>query len=127
MSDRNILSSENASFEPHFLMATGGVGAHVVLNCVSGSLLQASVRCVAAFGRFIQLGKFDLDENNSIGMSVFLKNTSLYGLVLENIFDADLEEKEELRSLVEEGIKKLTVRPLQRKVVEHQNVKEILR
>lgn len=108
-------------------MATGGVGAHVVLNCLSGSLLQASVRCVAAFGRFVQLGKFDLDENNSIGMSLFLKNTSFYGLVLENVFDADPEEKQELHDLIVEGIKKLIVRPLLRKVVEHQNVEEILR
>lgn len=108
-------------------MATGGVGAQVVLNCLSGSLLQASVRCVASFGRFIQLGKFDLDENNSIGMGVFLKNTSFYGLVLENIFDADPEEKQELHDLIVEGIQKLVVRPLQRKVVEHQNVEQILR
>lgn len=108
-------------------MATGGVGAHVVVNCLSGSLLHASVRCVASFGRFIQLGKFDLEENNSIGMSLFLRNTSFYGLLLENVFDDDLEEKQELHDLIVEGIQKLIVRPLHRKIVEHQNVGEILR
>lgn len=121
------MSSENTSFETQFLIATGGEGAHVVLNCLSGSLLQASVRCVAEFGRFLQIGKFDLDENNSIGMGLFLKNTSFYGVILENVFEATDEEKKELRELVERGLETVVVRQLHRKVVEHQNIKEILR
>lgn len=107
-------------------MATGGEGAHVVLNCLSGSLLQASVRCVADFGRFIQIGKFDLEES-SIGMGLFLKNTSFYGLILENVFDALPEDKQELHDLFEKGLEGLVVRPLQRKIVEHQNVTAILK
>lgn len=108
-------------------MATGGDGAHVVINCLSGNLLQAAVRCVASFGRFVQIGKFDLEENNTIGMGLFLRNTSFYGVILENVFDAFPDEKQELHDLIEKGMADLVVRPLYRKVVEHQNVKDILR
>lgn len=127
LKDRHVLSSENTSFETQFLIATGGEGAHVVLNCLSGSLLQASVRCVAEFGRFLQIGKFDLDENNSIGMGLFLKNTSFYGVILEDVFEASDEEKKQIHDLIEKGMEKIVVRQLHRKVVEHQNIKEILR
>lgn len=109
------------------LMATGGTGAQVIINNLSGNLLQATVGCLADYGRMIQIGKFDLEENNSIGMSVFLKNTSFYVVNLENIVNAPKEVKEDIKAKVRAGIEDLSVRPITRKVVEDQNVGEILK
>ncbi|EEZ97866.2 fatty acid synthase [Tribolium castaneum] len=126
LKDENIFSLEDSSFEPLILMATGGVGAHVIINCLSGHLLQSSVGCLAEYGRLIQIGQHDCEENNTIGMSVFLKNTSFFVVKLENIFLESNEVKQEIRDMVQKGIESKTVRPINRKVVEHYNIVEIL-
>jgi fatty acid synthase, animal type len=40
-------------------------------------MLQASLRCLAQHGRFLEIGKVDLSQNSSLGMSLFLKNVTL--------------------------------------------------
>ncbi|XP_017779765.1 PREDICTED: fatty acid synthase-like isoform X2 [Nicrophorus vespilloides] len=126
LKDRQILSSENTSFEPCLLAATGGSGVDVIINCQVGSLLNASIRCLGDYGRFVQLGKLDNKQDNTIGMSVFLRNTCLIGVIPENVFDGCADDKKELKALVQEGIDKYVVRPLHRKVVEHQAIGSIL-
>ncbi|KAJ8980787.1 hypothetical protein NQ317_004788 [Molorchus minor] len=126
MKDYNIFGSDNASFEPALKMATGGKGAEVILNCLSGSLLQSSFACLADYGRFIQYGKYDLEEGNFIGMYSFLRNTSFYAVDLGNVFNQPKDVKEEINKLMTDGIERLVVRPLQRKTVAHQDVETIL-
>jgi fatty acid synthase len=46
---------------------TNGRGVDLVLNSLSEEKLQASVRCLAPRGRFLEIGKFDLISNNTIG------------------------------------------------------------
>ncbi|KAJ8961709.1 hypothetical protein NQ318_021309 [Aromia moschata] len=127
MRDTNIFSSNDSTFEPHLKMATGGRGAEVILNCLSGSLLHCSFACLADYGRFIQYGKYDLEEGNFIGMYSFLRNISFYAVNLEDVFTQPKEVKEELNRLMIDGINRLLVRPIKRKIVSHQNVDEILR
>ncbi|KAH0814014.1 hypothetical protein GEV33_008777 [Tenebrio molitor] len=126
LNEHNIFSSDDTSFEPLLLMATGGVGAQVIINNLSGSSLQCSVGCLAEYGRFLQIGKYDVEESNSIGMSVFLKNTSFYVVSLENVCTESKETKEHLRALLREGVENGAVRPLYRKVLEHQDILQIL-
>ncbi|KAJ8967373.1 hypothetical protein NQ314_002933 [Rhamnusium bicolor] len=126
MLDRDILSSDDSSFEPQLKQATGGRGAEVILNCLSGSLLQNSLECIANYGRFIQYGKYDLEEGNSIGMYCFLRNTSFYTVDLENVFIQSDEIKSEIKKFMTEGIDNQAVRPLLRKIVNHQNIDVIL-
>ena len=52
---------------------TDGYGVDLVLNSLAEEKLQASVRCLAEGGRFLEIGKFDLSRNNSLGMAIFLK------------------------------------------------------
>ncbi|KAK9878926.1 hypothetical protein WA026_003749 [Henosepilachna vigintioctopunctata] len=124
--DHNILSCNDTTFEPAFLTSTGGKGAEIVMNCLSGPLLQASMGCLADYGRFIQYGKFDVEENKSIGMYVFLRNVSFYVVDFNNLLTYSDEVKKELKEWVTEGLKELAVRPLHRLVVEHQDIKKIL-
>lgn len=120
------MSNRNTSFEPYLLMATGGEGAHVILNCLPKNFLNASIRCIAEYGRFLQMGKFDYKENNTFGMSLFLKNTSFTGIIPEEIMNCTSDEKQALRNLVQDGIRKYVVRPIRRTVVEHENIVSIL-
>jgi acyl transferase domain-containing protein/NADP-dependent 3-hydroxy acid dehydrogenase YdfG/acyl carrier protein len=49
--------SRSPTFADELLAATGGHGVDVVLNSLSGEMLDASLRVVARRGRFIEIGK----------------------------------------------------------------------
>ena len=63
-------------------------GSSQLLPAYSKPLPQASLRCVARHGRFLEIGKYDLSEDNAIGLSVFLKNISFHGILLDALFEA---------------------------------------
>ncbi|CAN8007376.1 unnamed protein product, partial [Ixodes pacificus] len=87
----------------------------LVLNSLSDEKLQASVRCLAAHGRFLEIGKFDLTQNNALGMAVFLKNVSFHGILLDTLLGDDprvAADKRRVAQLVREGIASGAVRPL---------------
>lgn len=125
--DYNVLSSDDDSFETDLKMATNGKGAHVILNCVSGSLLRHSLACLADYGSFIQYGKYDVEEGNSIGMYCFLRNTSFYVVNLENVLIQCKEVKEQIRKHMAEGIDNMVVRPLITEVANDFDIPKILR
>lgn len=45
-------------------------GVDLVLNSLAEEKLQASVRCLAQHGRFLEIGKFDLSNNHPLGEAV---------------------------------------------------------
>lgn len=89
-------------------------------------MLQASTRCLADSGRLLQIGKLDLKENNSIGMRIFLKNTSFICVLPEDLFNWPEDWKRELQKLVADGIENFVVRPLAKEIVADQNIETML-
>jgi NADPH:quinone reductase-like Zn-dependent oxidoreductase len=69
----HIFSSRDTSFAPGIMAVTDGKGVDVVLNSLAGNLLQESFNCLAPFGRFIEIGKRDLELNNSLAMEAFTR------------------------------------------------------
>lgn len=67
MTDANIANSRDTTFEQHVLKETKGKGVDVVLNSLADDKLQASVRCLAKHGRFLEIGKLDLSNNSPLG------------------------------------------------------------
>ncbi|MYU19225.1 zinc-binding dehydrogenase, partial [Streptomyces sp. SID8361] len=60
--DAGIASSRTAEFEGHFLTGTSGAGMDVVLDCLAGELVDASLRLLPRGGRFIEMGKTDIRD-----------------------------------------------------------------
>lgn len=54
---RHVLDSRNVAFANEVLALTGGRGADVVLNSLSGDFIDASFRAAANGARFIEIGK----------------------------------------------------------------------
>ncbi|ETS75605.1 hypothetical protein PFICI_12549 [Pestalotiopsis fici W106-1] len=108
----HIFNSRDDSFLAGVRAATNGRGVDLVLNSLSGELLHASWRCVAEFGKLIEIGKRDLVGNGSLDMRPFLENRSYHGVDLNQFFDAKPEEchrlLEEILRLYAEGY----IRPL---------------
>jgi NADPH:quinone reductase-like Zn-dependent oxidoreductase len=57
---------------------TAGRGVDIVLNSLSGELLHASWKCVAQFGKLVELGKRDLVGYGRLDLEPFLANRSYY-------------------------------------------------
>nr|WHN38867.1 polyketide synthase 6 [Elsinoe perseae] len=74
--EHQIFSSRDTSFVDGVLRATNGRGADVVLNSLSGTLLQETWRCIAELGRFVEIGKKDLEQAKYLDMSPFVKAAS---------------------------------------------------
>ncbi|RST05647.1 SDR family NAD(P)-dependent oxidoreductase [Streptomyces sp. WAC07149] len=62
LDDAHIASSRDASFEERFAAATGGDGMDVVLDCLAGDLVDASLRLLPRGGRFVELGATDVRD-----------------------------------------------------------------
>lgn len=78
----HVFSSRDASFVPSLMTVTNGRGVDVVLNSLSGQLLQESFNCLAPFGHFVEIGKFDLERNSLLEMIPFIRATSFSSIDL---------------------------------------------
>lgn len=127
LKEENIANSRDTSFEQHVLRQTKGRGVDVILNSLAEDKLQASVRCLAKDGRFLEIGKYDLSNNSNLGMAVFLKNTAFHGILLDALFESSSPEKREVVRLVSEGIKSGAVIPLPFTVYSDRQVEQAFR
>ena len=84
---------------------TNGQGVNMVLNSLAEEKLQASLRCLARHGRFLEIGKYDLSNNTPLGMALFLRNVSFHGILLDAIFEENNPEWGEVSELLIAGIK----------------------
>jgi NADPH:quinone reductase-like Zn-dependent oxidoreductase len=87
----HIFYSRNTSFAQGVMRVTKGYGVDVVLNSLSGDSLRASWECVAPFGRFVELGRAEIDSNASLPMACFAKNVSFTAVDLHHIMSRDPE------------------------------------
>ncbi|XP_069677436.1 fatty acid synthase-like isoform X2 [Periplaneta americana] len=128
LTDRNIGNSRDTSFEQLIKLETNGRGVDLVLNSLAEEKLQASVRCLASGGRFLEIGKYDLVNNNQLGLEMFLKNTSFHGVMLDNMFGREENPtKKKLHDILLEGIKSGAVKPLTRSVFPAEEVEQAFR
>ncbi|XP_069511428.1 fatty acid synthase [Ambystoma mexicanum] len=120
-------NSRNTSFEQHVLKATGGKGVSLVLNSLAEEKLQASLRCLARHGRFLEIGKYDFANNNPLGMALFLKNVAFHGILLDALFEEGNQEWEEVSDLLKGGIRDGVVLPLRSTVFARTEVEAAFR
>ncbi|OYX35545.1 MAG: hypothetical protein B7Y99_03275 [Caulobacterales bacterium 32-69-10] len=76
----HVFDSRSASFADQILAATSGEGVDVVLNSLSGALMQESLRLLKPFGRFLEIGKRDLFGNTPVGLRPLRHNASYYAI-----------------------------------------------
>ncbi|CAB0015645.1 unnamed protein product [Nesidiocoris tenuis] len=66
LKDSHIGNSRDCSFEQMIMRETNGRGVDLVLNSLAEEKLLASVRCLARGGRFLEIGKYDITNNNPL-------------------------------------------------------------
>jgi NADPH:quinone reductase-like Zn-dependent oxidoreductase/NAD(P)-dependent dehydrogenase (short-subunit alcohol dehydrogenase family) len=82
----HVADSRSLEFADAFLERTGGEGVDVVLNTLGGEFLARSLALLRHGGRFVELGKRDLEQNARIGLRPFLKMLSLSTVDLEHLW-----------------------------------------
>ena len=127
LNDEHIANSRDTTFEQQIRFVTKGKGVDIVLNSLAEDKLQASVRLLAQHGRFLEIGKFDLSQNNPLGMGVFLKNTTFHGILLDSLFENASEDWLRVHQLVEQGIQQGVVQPLQCNVFNANEIEQAFR
>ncbi|KAK6225590.1 polyketide synthase [Colletotrichum tabaci] len=76
ISPDHVYSSRDASFVDGIRERTGREGVDVALNSLAGHLLQATFDCMAEFGRFVEIGQKDLEQDSRLSMHTFMRNVS---------------------------------------------------
>ncbi|KAL6867822.1 hypothetical protein J3F83DRAFT_765765 [Trichoderma novae-zelandiae] len=82
---QHIFDSSNASFGAAITAATSGRGVDVVLNSLTGPLLQTSFDLVAPLGHFIEVGKQDSLANSNLGMLPFTRGVSFSAIDVSSL------------------------------------------
>ncbi|KAJ5675621.1 polyketide synthase [Penicillium macrosclerotiorum] len=80
-----IFNSRNASFADDVMRETNGEGVDLALNSLSGELLHATWKCIAVFGKMVEIGKRDLIGSGKLDMSTFEDNRSYCCVDLDQI------------------------------------------
>ncbi len=93
----HILDSRSLSFADEIMKTTGGYGVDVVLNSLPGEYITRSLSILAAYGRFVEIGKTDIYQNKPLGLFPFRNNLSYFALDLERVCR---ERPDMLRSLL---------------------------
>ncbi|MFJ8587851.1 type I polyketide synthase [Streptomyces sp. NPDC093595] len=66
VADDHIASSRETGFRDTLLAATGGAGVDVVLNSLAGEFVDASLDLLPRGGRFVEMGKADIRDAETI-------------------------------------------------------------
>jgi NADPH:quinone reductase-like Zn-dependent oxidoreductase len=74
--DNRIFNSRNVDFADQIMAATNGQGVDIVLNSLTGDMLDESFRILADGGTMIEIGKKDILDRNSLSMEPFDRNIS---------------------------------------------------
>ncbi len=80
-----IFNSRNTSFVDDVLRETNGEGVDLALNSLSGELLHATWKCIAVFGKMVEIGKRDLIGAGKLDLSIFEANRNYCCVDLDQI------------------------------------------
>ncbi|KAK9884293.1 hypothetical protein WA026_005245 [Henosepilachna vigintioctopunctata] len=127
LTDRNISCSRDITFEQFVKRETKGRGVDIVLNSLAEEKLQASVRCLAKGGKFLEIGKFDLANDNHLGMLFLEKECSFHGVMLDQMFKGHPSQKKRISFLLAQGIEMGAVKPLSTNIFKMDEVEKAFR
>jgi acyl transferase domain-containing protein/acyl carrier protein len=102
---QHVMDSRSTAFADEVMAMTEGRGVDLVLNSLAGELLELSLSVLAPYGRFLELGKRDIQQNNKLGLRPFQKNLSFFAIDLDRL---SVERPEKTASLFKEVIEGFT-------------------
>ena len=74
----HVFDSRSLECFNQIMDVTGNRGVDVVLNSLTGRFITQSLKCLAPFGRFIEIGKADVYRNSKLNMERLGENISYF-------------------------------------------------
>ncbi len=81
----HVFDSRSLDFFNDVMEVTGGRGVDVVLNSLTGRFIAQSLKCLAPFGRFVELGKADIYRNYKLGLEHLGENISYFAVDVDRL------------------------------------------
>jgi len=123
----NIGYSRDTSFEDLVMKRTRGKGVDFVLNSLAEEKLAASVRCLGKGGKFLEIGKFDMANDNKLSLGDFLRELTFHAVMVDNMFKAPDEDKLILKKLLDDDMKRGIIKPLNTNVFNADEIENAFR
>jgi acyl transferase domain-containing protein/NADPH:quinone reductase-like Zn-dependent oxidoreductase/acyl carrier protein len=124
---QHVMDSRSLDFADQILERTETRGIDVVLNSLTGEALVKSLSVLAPYGRFIEIGKRDIDADHPLRLKPFNRNLLFAAIDLDRLLvDRPVEVarmQEELRELFRQGL----LGPLPITVYPAENVEDAFR
>ncbi|MEM9660076.1 MAG: MDR/SDR family oxidoreductase, partial [Planctomycetota bacterium] len=96
MGIEHVFSTRDLEFADEITRITGGEGVDVVLNSLPGDAIDKSLGILAAYGRFLEIGKTDIYRNRMLGLLPFRNNLSYFAIDLDRMLRQRPREIEQL-------------------------------
>ncbi len=77
---QHVMDSRSLAFADKVMEQTNGRGVDVVLNSLGGGFIPKSLVTLAPFGRFLELGIRDIQNNTPLGLRPFEKGLSYHAI-----------------------------------------------
>ncbi|GLA78477.1 type I Iterative Polyketide synthase (PKS) [Aspergillus tubingensis] len=100
----HIFDSHSVSFLSGIMRETNSRGVDLVLNSLAGELLRASWKCVAQFGKLLEIGKRDILGHGMLDLNGFQGCRSYCGF---DLYSVAYDDAATARWALETAIKKL--------------------
>lgn len=85
LNPKHIGNSRDTTFEKMIRVQTKGKGVDFVLNSLSEDKLQASIRCLAMNGTFLEIGKYDIMNKTNFDMGHFAKRINFRAIFFDDL------------------------------------------
>ncbi|XP_049941823.1 fatty acid synthase-like [Schistocerca serialis cubense] len=125
--ESHIGNSRDTSFEEMVMKETKGRGVDIVLNSLAEEKLQASVRCLARGGQFLEIGKFDLANDSKLAMDFLSRDISFHGVMLDALSDNMVDDLIALGKDFQNAITEGSVKPLIKTIFKVDEVEQAYR
>jgi phthiocerol/phenolphthiocerol synthesis type-I polyketide synthase C len=82
---KHVMDSRSFAFVDEVMQHTGGKGVDIVLNSLPGEYIPKSLSLLAAYGRFLEIGKMDIYLNRPLDLYPFYNNLSYFAIDLDRL------------------------------------------
>ncbi|XP_071805669.1 uncharacterized protein [Asterias amurensis] len=122
-----VSDSRSSQFYDDVMQWTDGKGVNVILNSLSGKLLQVGLSLLAPGGRFCEIGKRDILQGSSLPMSFFLENKVFHSCQLDILMRQFPEEVQSVMCKVVKLFEEKKLTPIPTSVYSIANLKDTFR
>lgn len=88
---RRVFDSRSSGFAEAVRAETHGRGVDLVLNSLAGAGIRESVGALAPYGRFLELGKRDIEQNHALDLLPFGENLSFFAIDIDRLLKDRVE------------------------------------